>query len=80
MGRCVVRMMRVVAVVIAIGGVLVAVVVLFDLLRRGFQREPGDETTDVTGSRPSPQAMGEVDPPTDPKDSAEPDPHPIGNV
>jgi hypothetical protein len=80
MGRSVVRMIRVVAVVIAIGGVLVALVVLFDLLRRGFQREPGDETTDVTGSRPSPRAVGEVNTPTGPKDSAELDPHSTGNV
>jgi len=80
MGRRVVKMIRVVAIVIAIGGVLVAVVVLFDRLRRGFHREQGDETTDVTGSSPSPRAVGEVSPPSGPKDGAEPDPHPTGNV
>ncbi len=80
MGRRVVRLIRVVAIVIAIGGVLVAVVVLFDRLRRGFYREQGDETTDVTGSSPSPEGVGEVSPPSGPKDSAEPDPHPTDNV
>ena len=61
-GRRLVRMIRVVAIVFAIGGVLVAVVVLFDRLWRG-PREQGDETTEATGSSPLPGPSGKQEPP-----------------
>jgi len=51
-GRRLVRMIRIVAIVFAIGGVLVAVAVLLDRLWRGFRREEGDETTEVIGRSP----------------------------
>jgi hypothetical protein len=54
-GRRLVRIIRVVAVVFVIGGVLAAVVALFDRLWRHFRREQGDETTEVTGSGPHPR-------------------------
>ena len=41
-GRRLVRMIRIVAIVFAIGGVLVALVMLFDRLWRGFRREQGE--------------------------------------
>jgi len=62
-GRRLVRMIRIVAIVVAIGGVLVAVVVLFDRLWRGFRREESDETTEVTGSGPLLGSSGKQDPP-----------------
>jgi hypothetical protein len=51
-GRRLVRMIRFVVIAFAIGAVLVGVAVLFDRLWRGFRREQGDETTEVTGSVP----------------------------
>ena len=51
-GRRLVRMIRIVVIVFTIAGVLVAVVVLFDRFWRGFGREQGDETTEVTSSSP----------------------------
>jgi hypothetical protein len=51
-GRRLIKMTRIVAIVFAIGGVLVAVLVLFDRLSRGFRREKGDETTEVSSSDP----------------------------
>ena len=59
---------------------MVAVVVLFDRFWRDFHREQRDETTDATGSSPSPRAAGEVIPSNGPKDCPEPDPHSTGNV
>ena len=66
-GRRVVRMIRIVAIVFVIGGAMVAVVVLFDRFRRDFRREQRDETTDATGSSPSPRAAGEVIPSNGPR-------------
>jgi len=61
-GRRLVRMIRIVAIVLAIGGALVAVVVLFDRWR-GFHREESDETTEVTGSSPLLAPSGKREPP-----------------
>ena len=62
-GRRLLRMIRAIAIVFAIAGVLVAVVVLFDRLWRGFHREDGDETTEVTGSSPVLGPSGKREPP-----------------
>jgi hypothetical protein len=56
-------MVRIVAIMFAIGGVLVAVVVLLDRLWRGFRREQVDETTQVTGSSPVLGPSGKQEPP-----------------
>jgi len=63
LGRRFVRMMRIVAIVFAIGGVLVAIVLLFDRLWRGFHREESDETSEVTGSSPLLAPSGKQEPP-----------------
>jgi hypothetical protein len=60
-GRRLFRMIRIVAIVFAIGGVLVALVVLFDRLWRGFRREEGDETT--KDSSPPLGPSGKQEPP-----------------
>jgi hypothetical protein len=57
-GRRLVRTIRTVAIVFAIVGVLVAVVVLFDRLWHGFRREESNETTEVAGSSPLLRASG----------------------
>jgi len=57
-GRRLVRLIRIVGIVFAIGGVLVAFAVLFDRLWRGLRREEGDETTEVTGSCPLMDSRG----------------------
>ena len=49
-GRRLVKMIRIAAIVFGIGGVLVAVMVVLDRLRRGFRQEQGEETEEVTGS------------------------------
>ncbi len=78
-GRRVFRMIRIVAIVFAIGGVLIAVVVLFDRLWRRRHRERGDEVTDATGS--SPPSGGRVESAkTGPKKSVQPDAHSSGDV
>jgi hypothetical protein len=53
-GRRLVKVIRMVAIVAAIGGVLVAAVVLFDRLSRRRRREEGDATKEV--NLPSPLA------------------------
>jgi hypothetical protein len=62
-GRRLLKMTRIVAIVFAIGGVLVAVLVLFDRLSRGFRREQGDETTEVSRSDPPLGPSGERESP-----------------
>ncbi len=62
-GRRLIKMIRIVAIVFAIGGVLVAVVVLFDRLWRGFRREHGDATTEVSSSGPLLGPSGEQESP-----------------
>lgn len=62
-GRRLVRMIRIVAIVFTIGGVLIAVVLLFDRFWRGFRREQGDETRGVNGSSPLLRPSGKQEPP-----------------
>jgi len=62
-GRRLVRMIRIVAIVFVIGGVLVAVVVLFDRLWNGFGREQVDETVEVARSSPLQGPSGKQEPP-----------------
>lgn len=58
-GRRLVRMIRIAAIVFGIGGILVALVIVLERLRRGVRQEEGDETEDVMSSS---RAM---DPPLD---------------
>ena len=62
-GRRLVRTIRIVAAVFAIGGALVAAVLLFDRLWRGFRTGEGDETTEGAGSSPFLETSGEHEPP-----------------
>lgn len=62
-GRGLVRSIRIVVTVLAVGGVLVAVVVLFDRLWRTLRREQADETTEATGSSPLLGPSGTPEPP-----------------
>jgi hypothetical protein len=62
-GRRLVRMIRIVVIVLTIVGVLVAVVILFDRFWRGFGREHGHETTEVTSSSPLLGGSGTQEPP-----------------
>ena len=62
-GRRFVRMIRIVAIVFAIGAVLVGMVMLFDRLWRGFRQEESNETTEVTGSSPLQALSGKQEPP-----------------
>ncbi len=51
-GRRLVRMIRIVAVVLAIGGVMIVAKVLVDRLWRGFRPERLDENTEASASSP----------------------------
>ena len=62
-GRRLVRMIRILAVLFAIGGALVAAVLLFDRLWRAFRTVEGDETTEGAGSSPLLETAGKHEPP-----------------